>query len=53
MHAIAGLFIIVATIMGQIILYSMVQKIVPEYLIMYVLVIVFTWIGLFAKALGD
>ena len=53
MKVIGGLFVIAATIMGQIIGYNMLQSLLPQYLPMYVVCIVFTWIGILANAISE
>ena len=53
MKLVAGLFVIGATILGQIVGYNTVQTVMPQYLTMYVIAIVFTWLGLLANAMAD
>ena len=53
MKIIAGFFVIAASILGQIVVYNLTEKYLPQYLQMYVIAIVFAWIGVIANAVND
>jgi len=53
MKIFAGLCVIVASILGQIVMYNLTEKYLPQYLQMYVIAIVFTWVGIVASAISE
>ena len=49
----AEVFVVTASILGQIIMYNLTEKYLPQYLQMYVIAIGFCWVGITMKAISD
>jgi hypothetical protein len=53
MKVLGGIFIWVASIIAQVIMYNMVSQYLPAYLSAYTVAIIFTWVGILITAVGD
>ena len=45
MKLVTWIFMVAASILGQIVMYNLTEKYLPQYLQMYVIAIVFVWVG--------
>lgn len=50
---IGGVFAVVAMILGQIVTYHVVMATVPQYITMWIIAVVFAWVSLIFKAIGE
>lgn len=53
MKIIAGALVVAATVLGQIVAYQIVAQVVPAYMPVWAIAVVFTWMGLLLSAVSD